>query len=289
MKKSLNPGLTGILLSLLLLMPATTRGQSEKAVIKKYLKELTNVPVNNKLQKYRMTAVYTNRDLYGNFTGKTKITGDYTRGLENGFVSWNDVFISGSNSFSEPFAKGARQEYMENIKYIPSSKMLEPKAFKDFPPNPESVFSRNLIWDMMAIEGFAWDHTDSLELNKPYSINESNGEFTMADIGTYSHTDIQLQWTGISAFNDELCTVIEFRAIDNRIEITMDGFKTKGTEQYWGTIWVSQKTGLIEDAVMYGGTIQEIEVTGMQNKFLVKTIRELWVDKLNKELVNLLL
>ena len=38
------------------------------------------------LQKYRMTAVYTNRDLYGNFTGKTKITGDYTMGLENGNV-----------------------------------------------------------------------------------------------------------------------------------------------------------------------------------------------------------
>jgi hypothetical protein len=32
---------------------------------------------------------------------------------------------------------------------------------------------------------------------------------------------------------------------------------------------------------MYGGTIQEIEVTGMENKFLAKTIRELWVDKID--------
>jgi len=36
-----------------------------------------------------MTAVYTNRDLYGNFTGKTKVIGDYTSGFENGSVSWN--------------------------------------------------------------------------------------------------------------------------------------------------------------------------------------------------------
>ena len=60
----------------------------------------------------------------------------------------------------------------------------------------------------------------------------------------------------------------------------MEGFKTKGTEQYWGTVWVSLKTRLMEYAVMYGGTIQEIEVTGLENKFLVKTIRELWVEKI---------
>jgi len=32
---------------------------------------------------------------------------------------------------------------------------------------------------------------------------------------------------------------------------------------------------------MYSGTIQEIIITGMENKFLVKTIRELWVDKIH--------
>jgi hypothetical protein len=190
-----------------------------------------------------MTAVYTNRDLYGNFTGKTKITGDYTRGIENGFVFWNEVYIAGSDSYTEPFNKGKKQEYMEQIKYIPSPKMLEPSAFKDFPPNPESVFSRNLIWDMMAIEGFAWDHTDSLELNRSYQIKDSSNEFAMADIGTYSHENIQLIWTGISAYSDEICAVIEFRAVDNRIAMEMEGFKTGGTEQYWVQYGFQQKPG----------------------------------------------
>ncbi|MCJ7820558.1 MAG: hypothetical protein MUP53_05090, partial [Bacteroidales bacterium] len=99
-------------------------------------------------------------------------------------------------------------------------------------------------------------------------------------IGTYFHTEIQICWTGISAINGELCALIDFRAIDNKIELSMAGLKTKGTEQYWGTIWVSLKTRSIESAVMYGGSIQEIEVTGMTDKFLVKTIRELWVDKI---------
>ena len=265
---------------LLMIIPSVSYGQSEKEVIEKYLRELAAVPVSNALQKYRMTAVYTNRDLYGNFMEKTKVSGDYTRGLENGLVQWNNVYISGSKNFQEPFPSGIKQEYIENLKYVPSSKMLDAEAFKNFPANPMSVLAKNLIWDMMTIEGFAWDYLDSLKLNRDYRIPDIMGEFAMADIGTYSHNEIQLCWTGISAMNDELCAVIEYRAIDNKVEISMAGLKTKGTEQYWGTVWVSLKTRLIESAVMYGGTIQEIEVTGLTDKFLVKTIRELWVDKI---------
>ena len=280
MKTGLNSGLAGFMLSLLIFVPFTAGGQGEKAVIKKYLSALPKTPVSNELQKYRMTAVYTNRDLYGNFTGKLKITGDYTRGLKDGFVTWNNVYIASSNNFPDPFPSGTKQEYIENFKYHPSPKMLDTDAFKNFPPNIETVFSKNLVWDMMAIEGFAWDHTDSLELNKTYRIREKPGGFAMADIGNYTHTEIQLSWTGISAFNNELCDVIEFRAIDNKIELGLENIKSKGTEQYWGTIWISLNTRLIEYAVMYGGTIQEIQVPGMENKFLVKTIRELWVEKI---------
>ena len=280
MKKNWNSGFSGLLITLLLIAPSASNGQTDKAVTKRYLTELPNVPVSTSLQKYRMTAVYTNRDLYGIFMNKTKITGDYTRGLENGFVTWNDIYISGSNNFSEPFADGRKQDYMENIKYIPSPKMLEAQAFKNFPSNTEAVFAKNLIWDMMAIEGFAWDYADSLKLNRIYRIPDIKGEFNMADIGTYFHTEIQVCWTGISEINGELCALIEFRAIDNKVELSMDAIKTKGTEQYWGTIWVSLKSRLIESAVMYGGSMQEIEVKGLDNKFLIKTIRELWVDKI---------
>lgn len=279
MKTKLNSGLAGLLISLLIILPAVSNGQDDKAVIKKYLTGLTAVPVTNTPQKYLMTAVYTNRDLYGTFTGKTKVSGEYTRGLEHGSVRWSNVFVAASNDFKAPFPAGTKQEYMENIKYVPSPKMLDAKNLKDFPGSPEGVYSRNLIWDMMAIEGFAWDHTDSLALNKIYRI-PVNGEFAMADIGTYAHNEIQLCWTGISSINDELFAVIEFRALDNMIAISMESIKTKGTEQYWGTVWVSLNNRQIGRAVMYGGTIQEIEVTGMQNKFLVKTIRELWVDKI---------
>jgi hypothetical protein len=280
MKKKLNFGFAAFLIGLLTIVSQAVKGQTEEAVIEKLFKRLPAVPVSTSLQEYRMTAVYTNRDLYGNFTEKTKVTGDYTRGIKNGLVKWNNVYISGSNNFSEPFTKGIKQEYMENKTYIPSPKMLENESFKEFPAGVETVLAKNLIWDMMAIEGFAWDYKDSLKLNRIYRIPEIKGAFNMADIGTYSHTEIQVCWTGISAIDGELCALIEFRAVDNMIELSLDALKTKGTEQYWGTIWVSLNDMLIEKAVMYGGTIQEIAVTGLDNKFLIKTIRELWVDKI---------
>jgi hypothetical protein len=280
MKKNFNSGLRGLMISLLIIVPFVLNGQSEKSFIKKYLSELPNVKVSNIKTKYMMTAVYTNRDLYGNFTGKTKVTGEYTRGLPGDTVVWNNVYISTAQNFDAPFPQGPKKEYIENFKYVPSPKMLKEDAFKNFPATAENVFARNLIWDMYSFEIFSWPYFDSLKLNDTFIIPDINGKFDMAGIGNYSHNKIMLCWKGISAINNELCAVIDFNAIDNKIELSMDQIKTKGTEQYWGTILLSLKTKNIEHAVMYSGTIQEIEVKGIKDKFLAKTIRELTVDKI---------
>jgi hypothetical protein len=282
MKKLLIPIFAVVVTFPGIFVPANCFGQSQKTVINKYLKELPHGKAQNdgKLHKYRMTAIYTNMDLYGNFTDKQRISGDYTRGFENGYVAWNNIYISHSNNFSDPFLAGIKQEYMENFRYVPSPRLLETDSFKGFPAGTETVFAKNLVWDMMMIENFAWDYSDSLKLNRTYIIPDITGGFVMADIGNYSHQRIQICWTGISQVNGKLCAVIEYRAIDNKIELKMDQIKTKGTEQYWGTTWVALEDKQVEYAEIYGGTIQEIEVTGMEKKFLAKTIRELWVEKI---------
>ena len=58
----------------------------------------------------------------------------------------------------------------------------------------------------------------------------------------------------------------------------MDFIKAKGTEQYWGTIWVSIKTRNIEKALMYGGVMLDNEIRGLPQNYLVKTVRELSVE-----------
>ncbi len=279
MKTKTNSILAGLILSLLVI-PSVVEGQSEKAFVNKYLTELPKVKLSNKPVKYRMTGVYINRDLYGKFTGKTKVTGDYTRGLPGDSVIWNNVFISTAQKFEEPFPLGSKKEYMENFKYIPSDKMINEEAFKSFPSNPENVFARNLVWDMYSFELFAWKDYDSLKLNVPYDMSKMSFKFDMAEIGNYQHNGIILCWKGISVVNGELCAVIDFSAIDNLIELTMAMVKAKGTEQYWGTIFVSLKTKVIERATMGSGTMLEIEVPGMKDKILTKTIRELEVEKI---------
>lgn len=270
-----------LLLILLLLLPLNLNGQSEKSISKKYLSSLP-VKANNSLQKYRMVAVYTNRDLYGKFTSKTRVTGDYTRGLSGDSSMWNNVYVSASNVFAGPFPEGNKQVYMENFKYIPSEKMLDENNYSNFPSSPENIYARNLIWDMLATDIFAWKYNDSLKVNQPYIIPTIKGEFKMADIGNYSHNKIALCWRGITMLEDQLCALIDFTAVDNLVNLNLNKgqIKTKGTEQYWGTILVSLKNREIEKADMYSGTIQEIEVQGMKDKFLMKTIRELEVYKI---------
>jgi hypothetical protein len=262
--------------------PETTFSQGEKGIIKKYMQELPHgSPVFKEgPQNYRMTAVYTNRDLYGNFTGKIKITGDYTCGLENGTASWNNVSIASSGNSGGSFPEGRKQEYIENFRYNPSGDILKKELFKSFPSSPESIYARNLIWDMRMIEQFAWGYLDSLKLNREYRLIDHEGEFTMADVGNYEHSSIYLTWTGISFMNNELCGVIEYRAVDNKVYVQMDQISTKGTEEYWGTTWISLKTRQIEFAETYSGTFQEIAVNGLKDKILAKTIREIKVERI---------
>ena len=54
---------------------------------------------------------------------------------------------------------------MENFTCDPASGMLGPNAFQNFPADVQSVFVKNLVWDMCMIEKFAWDYTDSLKIN----------------------------------------------------------------------------------------------------------------------------
>ena len=280
MKTNRNSLVSGIIALMLALIPSASKGQSEKAFVNKYLTKLPSVSLSKALTRYSMTAVYTNRDLYGKFTDKKKVTGEYTRGLPGDSVVWNNVYISDSQKFEESFPAGSKKEYMENFKYVPSDNMVKAEAFKEFPLNPENVYARNLVWDMYTFDIFSWQNYDSLKLNIPYIIPNIQGEFDMAEIGKYEHNKIILCWKGVTVVKGELCSVIEFNAIDNLIQLSMGQIKTKGTEQYWGTVYLSLKTKLIEEAVMYSGTIQEIEIAGMKDKFLVKTIRELNVEKI---------
>lgn len=253
---------------------------AQKSIPTKYLTALPRELslTEKEPQKYSVTADYFNGDLFGNFVNKTRVTGDYTRGFENGTVKWNRVTISNGTSREGAFASASTQAYMENFTYKPSDKMLDAASFPNFPPN--SFHSKNLVWDMLAIESFAWRYFDSLTLNQTFRPANMHNEMVLAGEGTFQNKDIHLIWTGISQMNDEICALIEYRTMDNPLSVDTEKLKIKGRSHYWGTIWVSLVDKQIEHANMFEDVVMEMKFADQPSQ-LMNTTRIIQFEKLN--------
>ena len=267
---------------LIIFMVANARfAVAQQDILAKYLNVL---PKDLKLteqspQMYRITADYFNGDIFGNFMNKTRVTGDYTRGLKDGAVKWNKVAIANGSTREGPFENAVSQDYMENFTYVPSDKMLDAASFSSFPAN--SFHTKNLVWDMLAIETFAWIYFDSLELNSVFRPANLKQEIPLAGEGTFTNKDIQLKWAGISQINREVCALIEYRTFDNPLVVDTEQLKIKGRSHYWGTILVSLKDKQIEHAVMYEDVVMDMKIPGQPAPQLLNTTREIQFEKIN--------
>jgi len=232
-----------------------------------------NLELKDELQKYLVTTDNFNTDIFGNFFKKMRVKGEYTRGLENGKVKWNKCSVAMSMLRDAEFGEGAPLKYMEDFSYNTSEDMLKPENFTTFTEN--SPFAKNLIWDMMGIEGFAWSYFDKLKLNEPYSAKMFNGKMELAGQGSFENKDVQLTWTGISQRNNEPCAVIEYRTFNNPVEYSGEGMAMKGRSHYWGTLWVSLADKQIEHAVLYEDVVMEMNLPGQTTKQIMNAIREI--------------
>ena len=232
-----------------------------------------NLELKDEIQKYVVTTDHFNTDIFGNFFNKMRVKGEYTRGLESGKAKWNNVTIAMAMIRDAEFPAGNPVDYMENFSYPISEDMLKPEAFTSFGEN--SAFTKNLIWDMMAIEGFAWSSFEKLKLNEPMSDERFNGKMDLAGQGSFENKDVQITWTGISQRNGEPCAVIEYRTFNNPLEYAGEGMAMKGRSHYWGTIWVSLEDKQIEHAVLYEDVIMEMNLPGQTNKQIMNAVREI--------------
>jgi hypothetical protein len=273
-----------VVLSVIMFCWLEVSGQPTHQDLKNYLEGFPDNLVlrEDVSQRYHIVTDYFNKDIYGNFMNKMRVSGDYTRGLEGGKVKWNNVYVANANQLDQSFPQGEKQEFMENFTYIPSEKMMLESSFENFPQ--QLVHLKNLVWDMMGIEAFAWVYLDSLKLNQSISASIINGQVEMDGIGVFENRDIQLRWTGISEMNQEICAVIEYLAMDNPLNAEFGDFKMKGRSHYWGTIWVSMEDKQIEHAFMYEDVVMDLKLPGQPNNQLINTTREIVFEKLNEEL-----
>ena len=232
-----------------------------------------NLELKDELQKYVVTTDHFNTDIFGNFFNKMRVKGEYTRGLENGKVKWNNCSVAMSMSRDAEFQQGTPLKYMEDFSYSVSEDMLKPENFTTFTEN--SAFAKNLIWDMMGIEGIGWVYFEKLTLNEPYKAGFFNGKMNLAGQGSFENKDMQITWTGISQRNGEEYAVIEYRTMNNPLEYSGEGMNMKGRSHYWGTIWVSLEDKQIEHAVLFEDVVMEMNLPGQTSKQIMDATREI--------------
>ena len=242
----------------------------------------SHLQLPGKPQRYHITTDYYNRTLQGVFIDKIRVSGDFTTNLPENTEKWNNVTVAKSAQLNGEFGPGEPQLYIENFTYQPSAKILQPELFKDFPM--EAVHVKNLIWDMAGIEAFAWEHLDSLKLNKLYEAKQMNGSVNLAGLGTFKNNNIQLAWKGISKVNSQLCGLIDFRAMDNPLEINMKmngkDFNLKGVSHYWGTVYISLSEKTIEYTELFENVTLEMRWSDQPTSQYVYTNRFMKVEKI---------
>lgn len=239
-----------------------------------------SLELDDEIQHFRVTTTHYNGDIFGNFYNKQQVCGDYTRGLEGGKVRWNNVSFAQSNlpDREAEFPEPTPVNYMENFTYLPNEDMLKAEKFETFTDYRD--FTKNLVWDMLGIEAFAWTYFDKLQLNVPYAVEEMNGKQDLAGQGFFENKDIQLIWTGVSKRNDESCALIEYRSMNNPLALKPEAMEMKGRSHYWGTIWVSLEDKQIEHAVLFEDVVMELLFPGTTKKQLMDATREITFQRI---------
>jgi hypothetical protein len=223
---------------------------------------------------YRFTVEYFTANPRGEITARQRLIGDYTRALPTGDVVWNNVSEAKADGATSPYGVAEKLEFMEGFHYRRNAKesadAMAPDFFKNFPPT--AVFERNLVWDTQMIEDFGQKHFDDLKLNQPYHTLSSEA-IKLPEVGQFQNRDIELQWVGKSQRNGQDCTLIEYSAFFNPLEIANAGVNMKGRSHYWGQIWVATATRQIEFATLNEDVLGELKLPGQSAPMTISVFR----------------
>jgi len=241
-------------------LPAQTWTLSQGATVK-----------DNGPRTYQFTVEYDSTNAKGEMLLRQRLTGEYTRGLGGGEVTWKNVTQADAAGATAPFAAPQKRDFIEGFRYHndPLSTM-KPEFFKGFPPT--AVFERNLVWDTGMIEEFGQNFFEHLNLNQPYHVT-SNQVVSMPDVGTFRNRDVVLEWIGRSRRNGQDCALIQYQAFLNPLEIANGGMTLQGRSSYWGQIWVSLATKQIEYSTINESVVGELKLAGQDTTQIINVLR----------------
>jgi hypothetical protein len=221
---------------------------------------------------YRFTNLYTATNQVGDVVHRHQLTAEYTRGLPGGEVVWRDVVARVALGPTDPLPAGERREFMEGFRYPRgTTRLFEADFFQAFPP--AAVHERNLVWDVTMLEAFGESQFPHLRLNQPYQVARRQ-DLALPGIGTFQNRDVQLTWVGRSRRNGVDCAVIDYTAFSNPLRIDAGGVRISGLSHYWGQIWVSTSTRMVEYATIREVVYGEMKLPGQEAAQPMNVFRE---------------
>lgn len=234
------------------------------------------LPANTAVQEtgprtYHFTVDYNDANSVGQVIRRQRVTGDYTRGLPDHEVVWNNVAVAEADSAAGPFGTPQKRAFMEGFRYRNDLQgTMAPDFFKSFPGS--AILERNLVWDTGMFEWFGQNYLDQLHLNEPFHTG-ADQDVKMPGVGTFRNHDVVLEWLGRTRRNRQDCALIEYRAFLNPVEIATGGMTMHARSDYWGQIWVSLATRQIEYATLYEEVTGEITLPGQTTPQPVSVFR----------------
>ncbi len=247
-----------------------------------HCKLTTKLPSNIKIDKskpvaYHMVTDYYDYDLQANFIRKARVAGDVTCHLVNDSVRWNNVYISEMTNLSEPFTKGQQQLAFENFTYKQNQDVLAEETFAGIPQIDFRL--KNLVFDVLGFEVFAYAYWDSLALNKKFCNHNLNDEVQMGEDGTFENKEITLTWIGITEIKGETCAIIKYSQMNGKVSLNLENVTMKGRSHYWGEVYVSLSDKQIEYATLSEDVVIDVFIKGQKDNFLGYTVRKIEFTK----------
>ena len=232
-------------------------------------------------QRYKVTSTFYNRDIEGGIVSSMQITARFTRSVENGEVicEWKDVRLFSTRDTALVFPKGKPLDYMEGFSYELSDEILTEEFYKDF-PEEDRAFMKALIWDAPWIE-VAYVGIDNIEYDKAYFSTElEQREVKAQNFALLKTKNLKLKWTGISKKEDEICALLEFKALSNPVSSKTDILSVRGRSCCWGDFLVSLEDHEVERTVVNEDVIIEMALSGNPLGEILNMQREVVFDKL---------
>lgn len=270
---------TTIIILTLAFVVSSNMANAQKRNLVNYLDQLPKgLELDVSERSYTMTTDYFDYDLKGNFLRKKRLTGDITAEFDGDSVRWNDVYISQVNDLKTPFPKGMKQDYMENFTYKQTDDVLKDEFFEKIPE--ANMLVKNLIWDKLGFDIFAYCCWDSLMLNKAHHAKELNSEVDLSGEGTFENKDIVLTWIGITEMNNEICAIIKYSVMNNPLQLDFDNVTVSGRSHYWGEIYVSLSDKQIEYVTLLEDVITNVRIEGQAENILGYTVRNITLSRI---------